>query len=415
MLIQTMQPFTHLALDPTMSPNYSLAEHGRALSAADNPMDLRAMLNPSVGVPERRNNLKVEQNPTPQVPFAISSTMRDREKKRCYLPPMKVEWSEFAHHETTLAFHLRAGNPSPPQSPCYQQQAFTSRLNHGLPTPPPCSPRNRNYSPTQSQSSHHVQSHITNGPQQNHHSSWSPTIPLSPMKSSDPTTQYQDPYWNVPVEVHHIRISHERSRALPPHRSPHGVSKPSKRKRLGPHSNKAYTLEQVHWMRYFSEDRDLTWPQVHAFFYQRLPGEVRDTVACITSRYYRSNFLCKLDDNGVPVLDENGKFVMVSAKVRERATKEGKNKPYHFVDLHPEWALVYDWVLPEHKERAMRVLQMLDGSIVDNEGKSEGMFLWMTVWDFADFFVEFRNYQRAQRILDGQNKDLVILLAQLNL
>ncbi len=159
----------------------------------------------------------------------------------------------------------------------------------------------------------------------------------------------------------------------------------------------------------------MTWPQVHAFFYQRWPGEERITVACITSRYYRSNFLCKLDDNGVPVLDENGKFVMVSAKVRERATEEGKNKPHHFVDLHPEWALVYDWVLPEHKERAVRVLQILDGSIVDNEEKSEGMFLWMMVWDFADYFVEFRNYQRAQRILDGQNKDLVILLAQLKL
>ena len=72
------------------------------------------------------------------------------------------------------------------------------------------------------------------------------------------------------------------------------------------------------------------------------------------------------------MLDANGKFVMASAKVRARSTEEGKHKPFHFLDLHPEWALVYDWVAPEHKERALRLLHILDGSIKDTEGKSEG-------------------------------------------
>jgi hypothetical protein len=95
--------------------------------------------------------------------------------------------------------------------------------------------------------------------------------------------------------------------------------------------------------------------------------------ACLTSRYYRSNLLPKLDANGNPMLDKNGKFMVITVGVRERATEEGKHKPYLFLDLHPEWALVYDWVLlPEHKERAIRVLQVLECSIEDNEGKSEG-------------------------------------------
>ena len=116
------------------------------------------------------------------------------------------------------------------------------------------------------------------------------------------------------------------------------------------------------------------------------------------------------------MLDANGKFVMVCARVRERATEDGKHKPFHFLDLHPEWALVYDWVLPEHKERALRLLHMLDGSVKDNEGKSEGMsHVNQRDLDETNIVLEFRNYQRAQRIVDGQNKDLVLRLSRLEL
>ncbi|KAE9367432.1 hypothetical protein N431DRAFT_428810 [Stipitochalara longipes BDJ] len=380
MLIRTMRPFGHFAPDPTISSNNTPTEHGQSPQIANNPMDIRAMLNPSVGAPECCNNLDAEQ------------------ERKYHLPSVMVEPCEFTPHQTTLAFHRRAGNSSPlqsPHSPCYEPQAFTPTFNHGLPTPPPSSPQHFH----QSQPDQHTQGNLTAGPSHQHHSSWKSHTTLPPRKRLDSINQYQDPHWNIPVEVHHIRISHSRSRTTPSRRSLHGISKASKRKRLGPHSNKAYTQEQVHWMRYFSEDRGYTWPQVHACFYQEWPGEARDSVACITSRYYRSNLLARLDDNGEPTLDQTGKLVMIPAKVRERATEEGKDKPFLFLDLHPEWALVYDWVTPEHKARAMRVLQILENPSEDNEGKSQ----------------KYRNYQRAQRILDGQNKDLVMRLARLNL
>jgi len=374
-------------------------------------MDIRAMLNPSADVPEERSNFTAR----PFIQHTLESLTSNDNDNKCYLQQVKVDPSESTHSHTTLAFHLRGGDQSIPQSPpshSYKQEAFTPFLNHCLPTPPPSSPPLL----ISSQQSHHPKINLATGASHSHHSRWTPTLSYPPRKRSGASEQYQDPYWNVPVEVNHIRISHRRSRGAISHRSTHGVSKAPKRKRLGPHSNKAYTLEQVQWMRYFSEDRGLTWPQVHAFFYQRWPGEVRDSVACITSRYYRSNLLPKLNANGLPMLDESGKFVMVSAKVRERATKEGKHKPFHFLDLHPEWALVYDWVQPEDKERALRLLKMLDGSIEDTEGKSEGTSPVNKVWsNGANIIVEFRNYQRAQRIVDGQNKDLVFRLSRLNL
>lgn len=115
----------------------------------------------------------------------------------------------------------------------------------------------------------------------------------------------------------------------------------------------------------------MMWEETHARFFQKWPGAKRDSVPCITSRYYRSNLLPKLNNNGKPMLEQNGKFVMCPAKVRERATDEGKDTPFLFVDLYPEWALEYDWVIPEHKDKAMRVLQILDGAIEDREGKSQ--------------------------------------------
>jgi len=136
-------------------------------------------------------------------------------------------------------------------------------------------------------------------------------------------------------------------------------------------------------MRYHRQDLGLLWPQVHALFYEKFPGSVRESVACITSRYYRSNLLPKLGENGEPMLDRNGKFVMEAAKVRGRATEEGKHKPFLFVDVHPEWALVYDWVTADDKRKAMRVLQELDGKLQQRNGdKSESKFSPLTMcWE----------------------------------
>jgi hypothetical protein len=130
-------------------------------------------------------------------------------------------------------------------------------------------------------------------------------------------------------------------------------------------------------MRYHREDLVLIWPQVHALFYATFPDTERLSVPCITSRYYRDNVVPKLDASGDAVRDKNGKVVMIKAKVRDRVTAEGKTKPYRFVDKHPEFALVYDWVKPKDKARALRILQGLEEPMV--EGETTGTFCLLTM------------------------------------
>jgi hypothetical protein len=133
-------------------------------------------------------------------------------------------------------------------------------------------------------------------------------------------------------------------------------------------------------MRYHREDLVLIWPQVHTLFYATFPDTERLSVPCITSRYYRDNVVPKLDANGEAVRDKNGKVVMIKAKVRDRATAEGKAKPYKFVDKHPEFALGYDWVKPEDKARAMRILQGLKEPMADGEMSGKFCLLTMLHW-----------------------------------
>jgi len=41
-----------------------------------------------------------------------------------------------------------------------------------------------------------------------------------------------------------------------------------------------------------------------------------------------------------------------------------------FVDVHPQWALVYDWVTAADKKKAMRVLKYLMVNFSSGMGKS---------------------------------------------
>jgi hypothetical protein len=107
-------------------------------------------------------------------------------------------------------------------------------------------------------------------------------------------------------------------------------------------------------------------------FYQRFPDSERQTVPCLTSRYYRDNRVPNLDANGEPVLDKKGKPVMIKAKIRDRATPEGKSIPYLFIEKHPEFALKYDWVRPEDKAVALNILQCLEQPT--EEGELNGKF-----------------------------------------
>lgn len=147
-------------------------------------------------------------------------------------------------------------------------------------------------------------------------------------------------------------------------------------------------------MRYHREDLAYTWVVIHSMFYQRFPDSERQTVPCLTSRYYRDNRVPKLDANGEPVLDKNEKPVMIKAKVRDRATAEGKSIPYLFIEKHPEFALKYDWVRPEDKAVALKILQGLEKPTTEEEMNEK--------W----------RYQQGLRKLDGQRQQLVQLSEQ---
>jgi hypothetical protein len=67
-----------------------------------------------------------------------------------------------------------------------------------------------------------------------------------------------------------------------------------------------------------------------------------------------------LDDDGELVFDSDSGVIMIPAKVRGRNIGEGKSIPYMFVDMHPDFAFLYDWVKPEDKIKAMHILQGLE-------------------------------------------------------
>ena len=60
--------------------------------------------------------------------------------------------------------------------------------------------------------------------------------------------------------------------------------------------------------------------------------------------------------------DEKGRIKWMAAKVRDRASEEGKELgiPFHLVDKHPERAVAYAWVREEHKVLARGVLERRD-------------------------------------------------------
>jgi len=126
----------------------------------------------------------------------------------------------------------------------------------------------------------------------------------------------------------------------------------------GPYCNKAYLREQVDWIRYMKEDCHVCYNAMCAEFDKLWPAE-RKTAQCFSARLYRDNKIPRLDAQRRPMFDENGKLLLDDAKVRGRATIEGRVKgvPFTLVDKYPWRAVEYPWVSEEHKELARRILQ----------------------------------------------------------
>ncbi|KAH8589253.1 hypothetical protein B0O99DRAFT_483004, partial [Bisporella sp. PMI_857] len=126
---------------------------------------------------------------------------------------------------------------------------------------------------------------------------------------------------------------------------------PHKRSKGMAHSNKAYTREQVDFIRYFKEDCHVSFGNLGPMFMKKFPDTLRDSDQCFSSRYYRANIVPRRDQDGRPVFDDKGKVTWDMVKVRSRSTPEGKELsiPYTLVDMYPWRAVKYDWVSEEHK------------------------------------------------------------------
>ncbi|OAF54221.1 hypothetical protein VC83_09510 [Pseudogymnoascus destructans] len=100
------------------------------------------------------------------------------------------------------------------------------------------------------------------------------------------------------------------------------------------HSNVPYSLEQVHFIQYYREDKKVQWQAIVQPFKRQFPRVVfhqsssssnspKRGKGALECRYYRAQMFPKIDDEGNFVRDHNDEYEMVNIKVRERI-----NHPY---------------------------------------------------------------------------------------
>jgi len=135
------------------------------------------------------------------------------------------------------------------------------------------------------------------------------------------------------------------------------IGKKKKRKPTGPHSNKPYTQEQFHWLWYHCEDRGLRYAEMYAAWDVQFPGERREPGQAFCSRLYREAIYPRLDDDGELLRGRDGKLQIVPVGKRQRHNPQFRDFPFKLWEHSPEWALYWDWVLPEHKAMARKVLE----------------------------------------------------------
>lgn len=162
--------------------------------------------------------------------------------------------------------------------------------------------------------------------------------------------------YHSPPSAHHH--SHHRGRRHHPHHSRYSQSAPTPNKKK-PRSNKAYSIEEVDFIRYHKDDLRKHWPEILSLFRQYFRQRQRDSEQCLSSRYYRDNCCKMYDANGRPMRDDNGKIRVISCKVRSRGTPAGREEalPFTLVQKHPSRAMRYPWVSEQHKVEARRLAE----------------------------------------------------------
>jgi hypothetical protein len=341
------------------------------------------------------------------------------------LPPVNWGPRETVHNQSAQPYPLLSLNLPPPQplnSPLPQEAVLSSFYN-GYPTPPsslPSSPNHLfpNHHLNLSQPGKRDQQHDRHLPSPKSRAS------LSSRQRVDQELQLRESHWNIQKPHTHTSYSpnHEDSGpgAFRSDNSRHYSTLPFQndleraQKHQHAHSNKPYTREQVHFIRYLREDcqqgSKISWPEILALFLQQFPeyqsADPPLSVQCLSSRYYRANEAPMLDENGEPVLDSSGKVRMIRCKVRGRNMGQGKHIPYLLVDKHPDFALVYDWVKPEDKVKATRIVQALEKNGAENE--NSGMLPFARgKWTVLTIVIEWKKYQQSLRQLDCKSQDLL--------
>ena len=89
----------------------------------------------------------------------------------------------------------------------------------------------------------------------------------------------------------------------------------------------------------------------------QFPGERREPGQAFCSRLYREAIYPRLDDDGELLRGRDGKLQIVPVGKRQRHNPQFRDFPFKLWEHSPEWALYWDWVLPEHKAMARKVLE----------------------------------------------------------
>lgn len=187
----------------------------------------------------------------------------------------------------------------------------------------------------------------------------------SPGPNPQPMSYYQEP---PRFRQHRNKYRH--------HSSPSGSSSSSScgsmsrsSRSLSPvsssHSNVPYSLEQVHFIQYYRDDKGAQWEAIVQPFMRQFPRVIlhqssgpKRGKGALECRYYRAQIYPKIDDEGNFVRDHNDEYEMVNIKVRERREHPYKAILDDYVKLVtrcPEEVLKYSWTSEEDKAEARNI------------------------------------------------------------
>jgi hypothetical protein len=195
----------------------------------------------------------------------------------------------------------------------------------------------------------------------------SPLTPLSPLRYHylPPSRPYQHQRRQY-KEVRRRRRDPAKLSSSPSSASP--SSSPASRAALqaacdsrGPaprksaHSNVKYTVEEVHFIQYMRDDKNMQWQDIVEPFNLQFPSHYRDKGA-LECRYYRAQFFPVLDPDGNPVFEANGEVAMTNIKVRDRKCQgEHFKQCLKLIDRCPQKVLEYSWTAEVDRQAARRI------------------------------------------------------------